>query len=75
MSALGGGANPMSGKLMTLKEFAVQLGVSYSTARRMVAEGKVRVVRPRRRPMVPASEVAKFTLPGVIVIEKPETKG
>ncbi len=64
----------MSSKLMTLKEFAVQLGVSYSTVRRMVAEGKVHVVKPRRRPMIPTSEVAKFTLPRAIVFEKPESK-
>ncbi len=58
----------MSPKLMTLKDFAKHIGVSYSTARRMVAEKKVRVVRPRRRPMIPASEVAKFTFPGAIVV-------
>jgi hypothetical protein len=29
--------------------------------RRMVAENKVHVVRPRRSPMIPTSEVAKFT--------------
>jgi excisionase family DNA binding protein len=61
----------MSSKLMTLKEFARHIGVSYSTARRMVAEKKVRVVRPRLRPMIPASEVAKFTFPPVIVVDEP----
>jgi excisionase family DNA binding protein len=60
----------MSAKLMTLKDFARHIGVSYSTARRMVAEKKVRVVRPRRRPMIPASEIAKFTFPVVIPIEE-----
>ncbi len=60
----------MSAKLMTLKDFARHIGVSYSTARRMVAEKKVRVVRPRRRPMIPASEIAKFTFPVVIAIEE-----
>jgi excisionase family DNA binding protein len=55
---------------MTLKDFARHIGVSYSTARRMVAEKKVRVVRPRRRPMIPASEIAKFTFPVVIAIEE-----
>ena len=57
-------------KLMTLKDFAKHIGVSYSTARRMVAEKKVRVVRPRRRLMIPASEIAKFTFPVVIVVEE-----
>jgi excisionase family DNA binding protein len=65
-----GGANPMSARLMTLKDFARHIGVSYSTARRMVAEEKVRVVRPRRRPMIPASEIAKFTFPVVIVVDE-----
>jgi len=60
----------MNPKLMTLKDFAKHIGVSYSTARRMVAENKVRVVRPRRRPMIPASEIAKFTFPMVIVVDK-----
>ncbi len=53
----------MKSKLITLKEFAVQLGVSYSTVRRMVAENKVLVVRPHRRAMIPESEVAKFAFP------------
>jgi excisionase family DNA binding protein len=53
----------MKAKLMTYKDFARHIGVSYSTVRRMVAENKVRVVKPRRRPMIPASEIAKFTLP------------
>jgi excisionase family DNA binding protein len=57
-------SNPMKPKLMTFKNFAKQIGVSYSTVRRMVAEKKIRVVRPRRRPMIPASEMAKFTFPG-----------
>ncbi len=47
--------------LMTLKEFAVHLGVSYSTVRRMVADKTVRVVRPHRRAMIPVSEAEKFT--------------
>jgi excisionase family DNA binding protein len=51
-------------KLITFKAFAKEIGVSYSTVRRMVAEKKVRVVRPRRRPMIPASEIAKFASPG-----------
>jgi excisionase family DNA binding protein len=46
---------------MTLKEFAVHLGVSYSTVRRMVADKTVRVVRPHRRAMIPVSEAEKFT--------------
>jgi excisionase family DNA binding protein len=60
----------MSARLMTFKDFARHIGVSYSTARRMVAEKKVRVVKPRRRPMIPASEIAKFTFPTVIVGEE-----
>jgi len=48
---------------MTLKEFAVHIGVSYSTVRRMVAEKSVAVVMPRRRAMIPASEVARYTFP------------
>jgi excisionase family DNA binding protein len=54
----------MNSKLMTLKEFATHIGVSYSTVRRMVAEKSVSVVMPRRRPMIPASEVARYTFPG-----------
>jgi len=53
----------MNSKLMTLKEFAVHIGVSYSTVRRMVAEKSVAVVMPRRRAMIPASEVARYTFP------------
>ncbi len=53
----------MDSKLMTLKEFAAHIGVSYSTVRRMVAEKLVSVVMPRRRPMIPASEAARFTFP------------
>ena len=60
----------MNPKLMTFKDFAKHIGVSYSTVRRMVAENKVRVVMPRRRPMIPASEIAKFTFPMVTVVEK-----
>jgi len=51
-------------KLMSLKEFAVHLGVSYSTVRRMVADKSIRVVMPHRRAMIPASEVEKFTSSG-----------
>jgi excisionase family DNA binding protein len=47
-------------KLISLKEFAVHLGVSYSTVRRMVADKSVRVVTPHHRAMIPASEVEKF---------------
>jgi excisionase family DNA binding protein len=53
----------MKPKLMTLKEFAKHIGVSYSTVRRMVADKTVRVVKPRRRAMIPASEVDKYTFP------------
>ncbi len=60
----------MTSKLMTFKEFAVHLGVSYSTVRRMVAEKKIRVVTPRRRPMIPATEIAKFTFPADIVVDE-----
>jgi excisionase family DNA binding protein len=62
--------NLMTSKLMTFKEFAVHLGVSYSTVRRMVAEKKIRVVTPRRRPMIPATEIAKFTFPADIVVDE-----
>ena len=64
------GSNIMNPKLMTFKDFAKHIGVSYSTVRRMVAEKKIRVVRPRRRPMIPASEIAKFTFPVVIVVDE-----
>jgi excisionase family DNA binding protein len=63
-------SNAMNPKLMTFKDFAGHIGVSYSTVRRMVAEKKIRVVRPRRRPMIPASEIAKFTFPVVIVVDE-----
>ena len=53
----------MNSRLMTLKEFAVHLGVSYSTVRRMVADKSVRVVMPHRRAMIPESEKMKFTFP------------
>jgi excisionase family DNA binding protein len=51
----------MNPKLMSLKEFAVHIGVSYSTVRRMVADKSIRVVMPHRRAMVPVSEAAKFS--------------
>jgi excisionase family DNA binding protein len=63
----------MSQKLLTLKEFAVHLGVSYSTVRRMVADKSVVVVTPRRRAMIPGSELAKFTFPNGVVVDKAET--
>jgi excisionase family DNA binding protein len=50
----------MNPKLMSLKEFAVHIGVSYSTVRRMVADKSIRVVMPHRRAMIPSSEAAKF---------------
>ncbi len=53
----------MNSRLMTLKEFAVHLGVSYSTVRRMVADKSIRVVMPHRRAMIPESEIMKFTFP------------
>lgn len=53
----------MNPKLMSLKEFAVHIGVSYSTVRRMVADKSVGVVMPHRRVMIPESEVRKFTFP------------
>jgi excisionase family DNA binding protein len=53
----------MNPKLLTLKEFAAHLGVSYSTVRRMVADKSVGVVRPHRRAMIPEGEVEKFTFP------------
>ncbi len=53
----------MRPRLLTLKEFAAHLGVSYSTVRRMVANKSVGVVVPHRRPMIPETEVQKFTFP------------
>ncbi len=50
----------MSTRLLTLKEFSVHLGISYSTVRRMVASKSVGVVRPHRRAMIPESEMRKF---------------
>ncbi len=61
----------MNPKLMTLKEFAKHIGVSYSTVRRMVADKTVLVVKPRRRAMIPASEVEKYTFPVDGVSEEP----
>jgi excisionase family DNA binding protein len=61
------GFDPMSPKLLTLKEFASRLGVSYSTVRLMVAKKKVRAVMPHRRAMIPESEVEKFTAPIKVV--------
>ena len=64
----------MSSKLLTLKEFAEHLGVSYSTVRRMVADKSVRVVKPRRRAMIPGSEIAKFTFPSAVGVDEVEKK-
>jgi len=60
-------------KLLTYKEFAARLGVSYSTVRLMVADKKVAVVVPRRRPMIPESELEKFTSPIKLVVDEMET--
>ncbi len=57
-------------KLISLKEFAMHLGVSYSTVRRMVADKSIRVVTPHRRAMIPESEVEKFTFPAVNTAEE-----
>jgi excisionase family DNA binding protein len=62
-------SDSMKAKLMTYKECAIHLGVSYSTVRRMVAAKKIRIVRPLSRPMIPATEVAKFTFPGGIIVD------
>ena len=67
------GSDPMKPRLLTLKEFAVHLGVSYSTVRRMVADKSVGVVMPHRRAMIPESEVEKFTFPIKVVIDEAET--
>jgi excisionase family DNA binding protein len=61
---------PMNPKLMSLKEFAAHLGVSYSTVRRMVADKSVGVVRPHLRAMIPESEVDKFTFPMKAVVDE-----
>jgi excisionase family DNA binding protein len=63
----------MKPKLLTLKEFAAHLGVSYSTVRRMVADKTVTVVFPHRRAMIPESEVRKFTFPSGVVVDELET--
>ena len=63
----------MSPKLLTLKEFAVHLGVSYSTVRRMVADKSVVVVMPHRRAMIPESEVDKFTFPIKVAVDEVKT--
>ena len=63
----------MNPRLMTLKEFAVHLGVSYSTVRRMVADKSVRVVMPHRRAMIPESEISKFTFPVQEIVNGLET--
>ncbi len=60
----------MNPKLMSLKEFAAHLGVSYSTVRRMVADKSVGVVRPHLRAMIPESEVDKFTFPMKAVVDE-----
>jgi excisionase family DNA binding protein len=51
----------VNSKLITVKEFAERISVSYSTARRMVADKSVRIVRPHRRAMILESEVARYT--------------
>jgi excisionase family DNA binding protein len=63
----------MKPRLMTLKEFAVHLGVSYSTVRRMVADKSIRVVTPHRRAMIPESEASKFTFPKEETFDELET--
>ena len=63
----------MNSNLMTLKEFAVHIGVSYSTVRRMVADKSVRVVKPHRRAMIPGSEIMKFTFPAEESVDELET--
>jgi CRISPR/Cas system CSM-associated protein Csm3 (group 7 of RAMP superfamily) len=60
----------MNSQLMTLKDFALRIGVSYSTVRRMVADKKVIVIRPCRRPMIPSSEIAKFCPSVVVFLEE-----
>jgi excisionase family DNA binding protein len=63
----------MNSKLMTLKEFAAHIGVSYSTVRRMIADKSVRVVKPHRRAMIPGSEIMKFTFPVEKSVDELET--
>jgi excisionase family DNA binding protein len=63
----------LDSRLLTLKEFAAHLGVSYSTVRRMVANKSVTVVVPRRRAMIPQSEVYKFTFPSRVAVDEAET--
>jgi len=53
----------MEPKLISLKEFAVRIGVSYSTVRRMVAANSLRVATPHRRLMILECEVERFILP------------
>ena len=58
---------------MSLKEFAVHIGVSYTTVRRMVANQTIRVVKPHRRAMIPESEIAKFDLTDDDMVEDLKT--
>ena len=62
-------------KLLTYKEFAAALGVSYSTVRRMVAEKKICTVSPHRRPMIPSTEIEKYISPIKAVAEEGALNG
>jgi excisionase family DNA binding protein len=43
-----------------IAEAAKILGISTSTVRRLIASGKIRVLRALRHPLIPAAEVEKF---------------
>lgn len=47
-------------ELLTLPEVAAQLRVSLRTVQRLVRDGRIRVVRVRRRPLVTSRELAAF---------------
>jgi excisionase family DNA binding protein len=43
-----------------MREVAIALGVSESTVKAMIRDGRLRVVRCGRRVLIPASEIAGF---------------
>ena len=53
-------ADPTRPLLLTYAEAGRQLGVSSSTIRRMIEEGKLVAVRPLHAPRIPQSEVDAF---------------
>jgi len=47
-------------KLVSLTEAAAIAGVSYSMMRKLVKQGKIRIVRVGKRLMVPEAEIEKL---------------